>query len=264
MSTDIAPSEPIFFSPALTDDERTMLSALLSPNQNVEEIIPDSTDPDTLWSYLSVSCKALMRVRDLTAQLRPLIGRILLLVKQYPDLYQGREGMNPETGEKKVMLNFEDFILYGLPAAIGMSRAGAYLAQKIALRFPELPLSKYSQIGATKMQSLTQLPFGENGKPPKDIDRWIETAADPRVTFQAFREMVANRTLQDPGDLEMSSVVVNMTKAQRELWRRYKTDRTMQQYAESTAEGRILEVLMIEAEPEWRAAVMALRPDSGV
>src|ERR1035437_49845 len=133
VDVEVVSQELVLFSAALNLEERAILAELLAPSRSVEEIIPRGIASDTVWSYLQVSCKARMRVRDLTAQLKPLIGRLLVLVKEYPNLYQGKDGMDPATGAVKVMRTFEDFVAYGLPAAIGISRAESYAAQRIAV-----------------------------------------------------------------------------------------------------------------------------------
>lgn len=263
-SVEVMPQEVILFSAALNPEERAILAELLAPSRSVEEIIPRSTDSGTVWSYLQVSCKALMRVRDLTAQLKPLIGRLLVLVKEYPDLYQGKEGMCPATGEVKVMQTFEDFVAYGLPAAIGISRAESYAAQRIAVCFPGMDLATYSAIGNMKMKALTQLPFGADGEAPKDIALWVERAADPRVGVDEFREMVSARTLRDPGELEIVTVPVVMTKEERNLWRGFKMDPACRAYCGTSAEGSMLARAIMESITEWRAQVGEQRPDSGL
>jgi hypothetical protein len=261
---EVLSQEVVLFSAALNPAERAILSELLTEQRSIEEIVPADIGAGKLWEYMQVACKAMMRVRELMAKLKPLIGRLMLVVKEYPELYVGKDGMDPATGEVKVMETFEDFVAYGLPAVIGISRAEAYAAQKFAICFPEMVLETYAAIGNMKMKALTQLPFGPNGEPPKDIALWVDRAMDPRVGVDELRLMVANRTLANPGDLEIVIVPVTMTKAERILWREFKMDKGCQMYCGTSAEGTMLARAIVESIGEWRGQINDQRPDSGL
>jgi hypothetical protein len=264
---EIAPpqsSEVSVFTAALNPIERDILGSLLNRTGPVEEIVPADTDAETVWQYLTVASKALMRTRELTAQLKPLIGRLLVLVKQYPQLYQGQDGMDQESGEVKQMRTFEDFLAYGLPAAIGISRAEAYAAQKIAVCFPNLDLSTYSAIGNMKMKALTRLPFGANGEPPRDIAQWVQTAADPKVSVDVFQAMVAGRSMLDPGDMKMVSVVINMTATERDAWRSFRGNKRYHRLCGTSAEGTLLQRAIIEAASTWEGEIAINAVESGL
>src|SRR6185312_3272938 len=125
--------------------EYKFLQSVLDETSTVDLIIPDSMDPQKLWDSLDACCKMARAVGEAGNKLKPVLGRILIQIRDYPDLYR-------ERGYR----NYDDFITRGLSELFGVSRSEGYAAIKITECFPSLTIEDYKDIGVAKLQVLSR------------------------------------------------------------------------------------------------------------
>ena len=85
--SDMAPSSEIAWVSelGLIDSERDTLLAMLDPQVEIDSITTGMS-PDELWSAITCSVKVYGLAKRAQAQLKPVIGKLLLALEDYPEL----------------------------------------------------------------------------------------------------------------------------------------------------------------------------------
>ena len=97
-------------------DEQALLQEWLAPDtQMLTIVIPPDVDQDRLWRQLEVCCKANKRVEVIRAQLRPLLGKMLIAIQDLPTFYESRGYQT-----------YEEFLDKVIDGRFGLSRSVAY------------------------------------------------------------------------------------------------------------------------------------------
>ena len=70
---------------ALNQGEQSRIALLLSQqSQALELTVPANQDPDLLWENLTLCCRALGRMEKVISIMKPLVGRMLAILRTYP------------------------------------------------------------------------------------------------------------------------------------------------------------------------------------
>ena len=81
-----APAEVIPAPQDLSPEESEAVGLLLASGGQLDEAIPDEFDGPTLWFNLQACCKALSVHRRNISTLKPLIGRMLIILQNNPSI----------------------------------------------------------------------------------------------------------------------------------------------------------------------------------
>jgi hypothetical protein len=240
---------PMSFSP----EETEIFRRLIASNEPAAVVIPDDMEPAELWRYLSVTVKGLTRAQQALTRLKPLLGRILMLVKKHPQLYKshGYEGFN-------------DFMTNGVPALFGMSRPEAYNCVKVAEVLDFLPPEQMEQIGFTKLNVLATAirRATDPGMPLEMIEKkrefWVREAREG--TIVRLKEQMETQGLTEPGELDRVPLVLSVTPTTKKEWGEMVASDEIRAICQSDDPGVIFDRMMAETKGEWIAqAVDAMR-----
>src|SRR5215472_16387690 len=130
------------FTPEEQDIFRQLTTTTLAPNQ----LIPMDMDPARAWKNLLIASKLVRAAEEAIAKLKPYIGRLLVLVRENPFLYE-------EHGYR----TFNDFMTDGMPALFKISRAEAYNCLKVARELGFLSADQLTEIGFAKLNVLASI-----------------------------------------------------------------------------------------------------------
>jgi hypothetical protein len=234
------PSQP----ESLSSDERNLIGALLVTNDRVDVAIPQGMTADSLWEAFSLCCKVYSRVKRAQSQIKLLIGRALILIKDTPEIYT-RCGFS----------SFDRFMsdeLTGLPAITQISRSELYKAKTIAETFPTLSLGDSREMGFTKLSMIAQV----TRESDSDSGDWVQKAKD--LTIPELKKEIYRSDKQIPeGSLDWDVVQFQVTKDQKERIESFLADETIQGYCQGKAPGLIFERMISECEGEWRAGYVS-------
>lgn len=214
----------------LAQGDAKLLNALMDQDARVDVVIPDSIQPDDLWRSMELCCNVLIRMKDATKKLKPMVGRMLLVLQRYPEIYKSR-------GYKR----FDDFMTDGMDKLMGISRAEAYHCMRIAKNLPSLTPSDWDKIGIAKLELLARDDVAQYA--PKIL----EQAKDKRVTVGALKQIIYDQKFAEPGRLDYTTIVLNVPKTCKELWTEFWQHPAIREWAGSNSEGMIFERLLQES-----------------
>ena len=145
---------------SLAEDEREILSTLVRDESTIETVAT-GLEADALWSALTTCARIYVTTKSAQSKLKPVVGRLLLELEKFPDLYKSR-------GYK----NFDDFISNGVPEIFGLPRSESYRSKRLAATWPNLSVAEFSEIGEGKLYTLSQFTSHTDPK----ADEWLEIA----------------------------------------------------------------------------------------
>ena len=186
------------------------------------------------------------KVSDAISKLKPFIGRLFVVLQQYPHLSNER-GYD----------TFDEFMSHGVPKILGISRADAYNCMRIANTLGFLPGEKLSELRFSKLNVLASALQRSisDGMPAEVVQEkrefWVKAAESS--TVEELKQRIYDQGLAEQGDLDLTSLTINVTRPVKEHWMKFWTDPDVRGYCGSEAPGSILERAMQECEGEWKA-----------
>jgi len=233
------PALEVIPSPDLTQEESEAVSLLLSAAGQLDEAVPDDIDGPSLWFNLQACCKALSVHRRSISTLKPLIGRMLIVLQNNPTIYQHYQ-----------YPTFDDFVSRGLRDLLGVPRSEAYAAKRLVEHFPSLSVDDCQKITYSKLSFISK--FTDESKP--EANKWLARAQVH--TLDQLKDIAANEDIIPREESDFVSYSVVMTVAQRKQIESFFSDKSIQSYVGSSNPADIIEMACAEAEATWRAQTM--------
>jgi hypothetical protein len=145
---------------SLNLEERNILSDLVSPDTEVQAVAAD-LGPDKLWEAIQVTVRIYASTKKAQAQLKPVIGKLLIELEKFPEIYQSR-------GYR----TFDEFMSLGGPQLLGMPRSECYRAKRLSATWPNLTPEDFSEIGEQKLYALSTFTSYSDPK----AEHWLDVA----------------------------------------------------------------------------------------
>lgn len=246
MSVEVAQSTSIITKTLSIEEQKLLAHLLNSETSSAEEVIPSDIEPDKLWLYLTATCKTMSKVQDAVSKLKPFMGRLFVLLKQHPQLFQA-QGYD----------TYDDFMTNGVPKILGISRADAFNCARIAEVLGFLPGDKLTEFRFSKLNVLASAlqreiqPGMDQEKIQEKRDFWVKAAENS--TVEELKQRVYDKGLAEQDSLDLVTLLITVPKPVKEHWQEFWTDPEIRAYCGSEAPGSILERLMQECTLEWKA-----------
>ncbi len=218
----------------LSSVEEKMLQGLLDPKARIELVIPETFGPTELWENLQLCGKAIGYLERTATRLKPVLGRILLLIQQHPESYNNRG-----------YTSFDTFVIDELCGKMGVSRAYVYEAKMLAVKWPRLSIAHFEQIGSRKLALLSR--FTDQSQ--SGHTKWLKEAE--RHTLTELREIAETQKLITKGEDRPAVIVISTTADVVSEWQRWCANENVQKSAESDNAGMILMRMMQEITGDW-------------
>lgn len=217
----------------LTRADTDALADLFSEDTELTVVIPDTIDPAMLHMNLLTACRAVGAMRRATGKLYPIIGRLLILARDHPEVWQ-------ERGHK----SYDAYLKTEIVPTMGISRPQLLAMRRTYERWPSLPLSTYEKLGSERLKILAAV--GQQSDPSSAdlIDRALNSSAIK------LREWAERERHVAEGSLEGGMISFPTTKELETRWHEFWTDMRVQSVAGET-QGAIFEALIDEAFTEW-------------
>lgn len=228
------------------EEQRLIQHLLTSESSSAEEVIPSDIEPNQLWLYLTATCKTMSKVSDAMSKLKPFMGRLFIILKKHPHLYQ-QQGYE----------TYDEFMTNGVPKILGISRADAYNCSRMAEVLGFLPSQKLAEFRFSKCNVLASALQRDidSGMSPEKVQEtrefWVKAAENS--TVEELKQRIYDKALADQGSLDLVSLTITVTKPVKQHWQAFWTDASIRAYCGSEAPGSILERAMQECESEWLA-----------
>lgn len=218
----------------LSQEESDAVSLLLSAAGQLDEAVPDDIDGPSLWFNLQACCKALSVHRRNISTLKPLIGRMLIVLQNNPSIYQQYQ-----------YPTFDDFVSRGLRDLLGVPRSEAYAAKRLVEHFPSLSVEDCQTITYSKLSFISK--FTDESKP--EANKWLALAQ--HNSLDALKDIAANKGILSREESDFVTLTLVLNKGQRDMWDAFVSDPSIQAYVGSDNPGKILEMMIAETEAEW-------------
>jgi len=219
------------------DEEKLLQTLVLSDSSRISEVIPKTITAEELHENLTVCCRALGRLDRASNVLKPLIGRMLLIVKE------------TEAHKDMGYATYSAFIEEEVCGKLGLSRSNLYEARKIISAFPSLSLERYEKVGPTKLLIAAKFSRQSDTSSTKLLDK------AESMPVKEFRQYAAEQGAVEPGDTQGGTIVIQTSLAIARRWKEFIENPAVIDYCESSNAGCILECMLDECSVEFERGV---------
>jgi len=220
----------------LDDSERKTLSKLTKPDVTVEILIPSDISADDYWETLGTYCHALGKSMAQTEFIMPVLGKLLLVAKDHPEIYKD-----------KGLKTYEDF-LGSIKEKFGVERSTCFEARKLAERWGDGELKDFAAIGRVKFQLINKLvPKGDEGKP--NVKKLLEAAKG--MSVEEFKDHLSKKGLMTRSESTGASINIQTSKRVYKDWQKFITTPEVVAKVGSEQPDKILDAMMQECLGEW-------------
>lgn len=217
----------------LTTTDQKIIASLLASGSAVEDVIPEDIAEGPLWQTLEACCRALSVYRKRIGVLKPLIGRILIVCRNRPEIWQA-----------KGYRNYDDFITNWTKDVIGITRSEAYASRNLAEKFPSLSIQDVQDVGYSKLAYLAT----KTGEDDPKVNDWIKAAQEH--TLDELKDIFANKGIEPRDESDLCNLSFITTKAIKNRAIEFFKDPRVQAYCGTENYGKIFEFMMAECS-EW-------------
>ena len=117
------PSE-LLSAAELSASDKKVVEQFLKSKEQLTDLIPDTMDDQELWRSLAACCKSLSSYRKSASVLKVIVGRLLVVLQDRPEVYQ-----------KLSYRTYDDFLTRGMPELFGIPRSEAYAARALIAKW---------------------------------------------------------------------------------------------------------------------------------
>jgi hypothetical protein len=226
----------VLFDEKFSQAELEVLRGLLDPTGRVDLVIPKDMNPQDLWVSFEVCCKAISRIKRASSAVKPLIGRMLVVLQDYPEVITAHG-----------YANYEDFMVRGMDELFGISRAEAYACRQMAEHLPSLTVEDFREIGVAKLYLVAQA----TDEKQKDCAEFLEFARNHTVS--ELKQKVATKKHLAKGELDAALIMIPANRDIEKAWKSFWTDKRIQAFCETENPGRIFACMIAECANSWQS-----------
>lgn len=223
----------------LTEQENQLVQWLLKRNMKdrVEVTIPSDIDDQKLFEYIQSCLKVAASLNSARLHLHPVIGRLLNLMADRPDVVK-----------MFGVTSMEQFIKQVVEKKFGVHRSEAMNARNVVKMFPEISSKEYVEAGAQKLKAIGRVVDWNPDDP--NIHIYKKYAEDHNYD-ELVRYMEGEG--EDVSDVEIRTYVVKVAKSDLERIREFMRDPKIHAYCGSDVERVILMRMFGECAATWYA-----------
>lgn len=212
----------------LPDKQEKLIRLLMAQDDSkISVVLSPDMEPDRIMESLETCCRGLEKFDTITSALKPIIGRMLLIIRE-KSLYK------PEFD------SFKKFLVERVRGTFGVSKSNLYESMAIVSAFPDLAVEQYKNIGSTNL--LLAAKFTSQSNP--DHKKILGKAAE--LTTEQFRQWAEEKQYLEEGATEGATIVIKTSKKTAKRWASWVTNTAVIAWAESENPGVVLEAMISE------------------
>lgn len=217
---------------------------LLSEKQStITAVLSEDMNPEDVRKTLSTCCSVFRKLEMAHGTLKPIIGRLLVLVQTHPAMHKA---MGYST--------FEEFLKREVCDRLGLSRSNAYDAKRIIQTFPGLTIEEFEAIGSTKLLVIAKTGRVKSDTEPR-AQKLLARAKDPSVSAAQLKDEIYASGVASHDDDTMTEVTIPCSIAEARQWKEFWMDPAIQEYCGTSRPGEILSHLISEVIIEWQGTI---------
>jgi hypothetical protein len=206
----------------LSDSERSMITALvLDPDAEIQVL--SGLSADELWNAIECSAKVYTEYKRAQVQLKTVIGKLLIAIESYPEVYQSR-------GYR----TYDDFITRGCREIFHLPRSEAYRGKRLASAWPNLSPSEVSEIGEGHLYVLS----GFTSAADPASAGWLDVARNS--TLDQLKDRIVQSGEATTEDITMVQISFTTTLEVKKSWLAFVANPQVQATVGSDNPGKIL------------------------
>lgn len=217
----------------LSLQEQNILAELVDPDTEVRAVATD-LGPEKLWAAIEVSLRVYSTVKRAQSQLKPVIGKLLIELEKYPQLYQS-----------KGFSTYDEFLTLGAPSLLGIPRSEAYRAKRLAQTWPSLTPEEFGGIGEGKLYLLSS--FTNSADPASE--HWLDVARNS--TKDQLRDAIVVAGEATAESITNCQIAINTSLDVKQAWSSFVSNPQVQSTVGSGDHGQILLAALGEASSSW-------------
>jgi hypothetical protein len=217
------------FGPAISEEAK-LIKAVLDPNAEVSLVIPPEVTPAQIHDHLLVCCKALGRLDRAKSKLLWVIGRLLILCQENPEVYL----------ERGIAKDFKHFLRDYVEKELGVSRSASYLAMQTIRQWPRLSIEEYAAVGVGKFAILNTF-SSQNGISSSKL-----LSQARKLSTRQLREWAVQTGRMERGETTPAVITIGCSQKTKRLWEHFIRNAKTIQAAESDNAAAILEACIAE------------------
>ncbi len=223
----------------LSASDKAIVDQFLDSREQLTDLVPDAIDPATLWTGLSACCRSLALNRRTASLLKIVIGRMLVVLRDRPEVYQN-------LGYR----TFDDFITRGMPELFGIPRSEAYAARTLVEKWPSLSAEQIKLVSYSKLALISKVVDEKSS----NANMYLKAAQEH--TLDQLKDILANNGVLPREDSDFATITILTTKGIKKMWTDAVSDPQIRAYCQTDDPGVILECLLSETLCEWRSRML--------
>jgi hypothetical protein len=218
--------------------------------EGIDHFIPDDIDVETLLSWMTSGTKIHCKLDYAQLRLKPIIGRMLLLVARRKDLL---ESFGCKT--------FSDFMNHYIPERMSMPATEAWNALFVAREFPDITCEDFETIGfknlkvicaAVPNEAQARKSYAVEASVAKQRKRLLDVVKQNNgMTHRELAAKVEELGIASKSQVIKSQIVIRTNEALVEEWERFCKDKRVITVVGSEDPGEILFAMIGECLPAW-------------
>jgi hypothetical protein len=238
LATELVPTAQsnaeVLFDRPFSTAEIEILKGVLDPSGSVELLIPNEIDPQRLWDCVEVCCGVVAELKRATDKIKPIVGRLLVVLKDHPEILQAH-------GYK----NYEDFTANGMWKLFRIGRSEAKNCYRVAKNFPSLTVEEFTEIGVAKLWQIASA----TSEGERDCQEFVEFAKTHSVAD--VKKKVAKKKGMERGELDYAEICIEANDDIAKAWGDFVAMPEIQAYCETDSPARILACMIAEVSSQW-------------
>lgn len=213
--------------------EMKRVRRFMETGANIDSLIPDDIGASEYQEDLRAACVAIARSQLISEAVMPVLGRLLVVASEHPELYSDQHE------------SWSAF-MESISQTYGLGRSTLYEARRMYERWAGvLGVGEFEQIGRVSLNLLSKaVPRGDEGK--ATAKKLIEKAK--QVTSAALRKFCVDKGYLEAGEDSGGYFSVPCNKRQLKLFNQWFKDARVQSRVGSGAAAEILEAMIGECQ----------------
>ena len=225
-----------------SNEESRLVRALMNaPQDPIDVIISNGISDDDLIKGIHACMKAFGRFIKAERQLKPIIGRLLVIAEKRPSVLKT---FGADT--------ISDFCKFVAPKMFHVSRTDSWEARQIAVAFPDISAKEYVEVGPSKIKAIGR---ALDWTPPKEQAlKYLDYARD-HTRPELLDKMEEDGINVDA--LNLTKIAFPASQETRKRWRAFSKDPRVKAYCEVTGledpQEAIFNLMMDVCSADWIA-----------
>lgn len=225
---------PVVEIDAEKKESQKFMRAVANATESVTVFVPDNLSAEKIHASVIFCCDGMGNIEKASVRTKVVLGRLLVLVKNNPDVYK-------LAGHK----SYDSYIKKEVEGKYNLSHGNVWNAKRIIEKWPSLPMTEYAEVGSEKLIFLAK--FCSQDSP--NYQKFLDKAKN--MTLEKLKKWATDKGLINKGEATGAVIEIGTSAEIKTEWEEFIGNADVQAYVGSASAGEILSALMHECKVEW-------------